>query len=137
LTERRILYLGMAVALAAISLCVALWGYWSVPALRTVDHSRDYSAVTMPDMDSPIPPDEIASYEQSARAGDTRAAIALADHYAISSRPVEERRWLTVAAGRGDCIAMGRLRGRMIDLSEPEQAGEWTRRMARHSCQPG
>jgi hypothetical protein len=137
LTERRILYLGMVIALAAISLCVALWGYWSVPAPRTVDHSRDYTAVTMPDMASPIPANEIASYEQRARGGDNAAAIALADYYAVSSRPSDERRWLAVAAARDDCIAMGRLRGRLIDLGEPGQAGEWGRRMARHSCEPG
>ena len=50
--------------------------------------------------------DKLNDYRNRAKAGDNKAARAVADHYYVTGDREECRKWQILAASRGDCLAM-------------------------------
>jgi len=86
------------------------------------------------DDDPRIPDNEISSFERAARHGDNSAAHGLAQHYRALRRSVEETRWLRLAAHRGDCAALGRLRELAEDEGNLADATNWNSRLRQGEC---
>jgi len=86
------------------------------------------------DVEPIIPANELETYKQRARAGDNGRAHALANHYRELRRPAERRRWLAVAADRGDCAAMALLRTDAREAGDRAAASRWNDLLRQNSC---
>lgn len=81
-----------------------------------------------------LPDNEIPSYQQRAAAGDNEAANALASHYRQMHQWGDERRWLLVAANRGDCAAMTFLKEAATRNANVSERARWNDMLRQHAC---
>lgn len=115
-------------ALLAVAAAILLWPKEPVPDLNTGGPS------VSGDVNWIIPANEIEGFKARAQGGDSRAAESLANHYAELHQPVEQRRWLTLAAQQGNCNAIDLLRDQADRAGDARSALQWTGQLRRHGC---
>lgn len=81
-----------------------------------------------------IPADQLEAVKQSAALGSNPAARRLAGHYFQKGQSVDETRWLTLAADRGDCASMSRLRESATERGDRQTASRWNEVLRQHEC---
>lgn len=104
------------------------------PAPETPDYAN---AVLTGDMRMTLPADQIEPTRQRALRGDNLAAQALGDHYSDLGDVAEERRWRSLAAGRGHCRSMDLLRDLEERANNRAAAAHWNNELRRHRCVMG
>jgi hypothetical protein len=95
--------------------------------------SRDFYGNTL-EVDPIIPTNLLETYEQQARAGDNERANRLAAHFRALGQSGPRRRWLTLAANRGDCAAIAELRGDATNDGNRARASHLNELLRRHVC---
>lgn len=81
-----------------------------------------------------IPADRIESVRRRALGGDNEAAGTLANHYRELRQGGEERRWLLVAANRGDCHSMSWLMWNSQEAGDRADAVHWNDALRQNAC---
>jgi hypothetical protein len=98
------------------------------------DSSSQSTRWSSGDIDWAVPADQVEALKQKARLGDNNAAQRLAGHYDELNQYQEEMRWLTLAASRGDCNAIGLAYDLANRLGHKREARQWEERKIARRC---
>lgn len=131
----RILVVGLILAAVPALIALSVWKRREAPP--AVNAQSVQSSEVSGDVNWIIPANEIESVRQRATAGDNDAAAALAGHYRELRQPAHERRWLVLAANRGDCGAMSLLMDRADQTGDRRSRSRWNEMLRRHTCTLG
>jgi hypothetical protein len=129
------------VLLATLALVtIAVFGAWiwrnsSAGAIDNRSDSVEIGSVgEIGELNVNVPPGEIEGLKARAVTGDNEAAGRLGVHYSRVGQSADARRWLTLAANRGDCSSMSQLREIAENAGDHRGSRRWNEQMRRHVC---
>jgi hypothetical protein len=127
--------LAVVTALIPLGLLGSLW--WQGSASddsRQKGDSGTLEGATMDEMNLMVPASDLETLTQRAIDGDNDSARRLAQHYFQLDQKSEERRWLELAARRGDCAAIDLLYGGAVEAGNLERASHWNGQLRQNAC---